>query len=120
MGDLTPKDLPSGTGSSEVGLLVLVGAFCGLVIGAILGALVASGGGDLQSINDAAGMVVALICGVVGAVIGLGVGLGRRKSGSWLSEAPEDSAQPPYWPPPADWNPPIEPEGEADARHRVE
>lgn len=94
----------------------MVGAFFGLVVGAVLGALVASGGGDIQSLNDAAGMFVALICGIVGAIIGLGVGLARRESGNWNSEARQSGGQPPYWPPPPDWSPPIEHESKADTR----
>jgi len=93
----------------------MVGAFGGLLVGAILGTVVASGGGDIQELNDLAGLFVAVICMIVGAVIGLGVGLARRESRIRFPEAPEDDTKPPYWPPPRDWTPRSEHEAEPGA-----
>jgi hypothetical protein len=98
-----------------VGGLVLLGAFGGLIVGAFLGTFVAhTGGGDIQSLNDLAGLFVAGICVIGGALVGLGVGLARRESVSRPVEAPEDHREPPYWPPPPNWSPPIEQKSETD------
>jgi hypothetical protein len=91
----------NGSPGSEIGLWLTLGAVCGLLIGAVLGTYIAhSGGGDIQGLNDLAGLFVAVICLIVGAVVGLGLGLTRRESGSKPPEAFQAGAQPPYWPPP--------------------
>ena len=102
--------------SFGVGALVMVGTFAGLLVGAMLGSLTASNGGDIQELNDLAGLLVAVTCMIVGAVIGLGVGLARRESRIRFPEAPEDDSEPPYWPPPPDWTARSEHGAEADAQ----
>jgi len=94
----------------------VVGAVCGLLIGAVLGAYVAAGGGDIQELNDLAGLFVGAICSIAGAAIGLGVGLARRESGRRPPETPDNGAEPPYWPPPPNWSSRIEHEADADAQ----
>ena len=98
----------------SVGAWVAAGAICGLVIGALLGTHVADGGGDIQELNDLAGTFVAVMCLIVGTLIGWGVGRARQESASGPPEPPQDNAEPPYWPPPAGWSPPVE--DDADER----
>ena len=75
-----PVALQQGSPALPVGAYVLIGAVIGLVLGAILGAYLANtGGGDIQELNDLAGLLVAAAFLVVGAVAGLIVGLANRK-----------------------------------------
>jgi hypothetical protein len=104
---------------------VLIGAFIGLVVGAILGAYVANtGGGDIQELNDLAGVFVAGVGLVIGALGGLIMGLtnrsdahdepptGTRPIASFGSESQQGPRLP--FPPPSEPSPPLEHESEAD------
>lgn len=114
--------VPQQDTAMPVGMWVMIGAVLGLATGAVAGAVVASGGGDIQELNDLAGLLVAVVFLLFGASVGLGVGLtnqraarnkrltGTRPPAANAAELPHDPRLP--FPPHAETSPPLEHDSE--------